>query len=518
LTTAQQPARQVRQWTATERQLAFLERTEYEVLTGGAKFGLKTDSLLMWTIMRRQKYAGSRGLFIRRELAELTKQGAAWDRAGEILSNSVKYNQTDHTITFPNGSVLEFGHCQHDADKLHYQGAQYDDICFDQLEQFTEELYLYIQGACRVPKDNPPTDKAGNPIQARIRASANPGDIGHTFVRRRFIDVTKPETPYRYTVTVPDPEGVPVSVDRDRVFIPSTVFDSIKAGIIGPEYIATLDAMPEPYRTAYLYGRWDIVVGLFFFDAQAVEDGTQDAKGFRPLAVFPPTMPETLRAAVDAGYLRIWTLPRPGLPYVMGTDGAEGKGLDYSNSDILEAKTLRHVASLRDNVLEPAEHGRLAAALAKWYNDAWCMVERSHGEAILVQLTVAGCRLYHHDRRKKEDGTFSEGTPGFPMTGQTRTGLLDDLGEVVKDRSFFSPDPVFWSEAGSFIVTLHGRAEAATSAHDDTVIGKALCVRMARQPGAQTMRSTAPADYDRTYGRTAEAGSGPRREPVRRRW
>ena len=258
------PARQVRQWTATPRQLVFLERTEYEVLYGGAKFGLKTDVLLMWSILRRQKYARSRGLFIRRELAELTKKGAAWDRAQEILGNSVKYNQTDHTILFPNGSVLEFGHCQHDSDKFHYQGAQYDDICFDQLEQFTEDLYLYIQGACRVPLDNPPTAANGQRIEARIRASANPGDVGHVFVKRRFIDVAPAETPYRRHMEIPDPQGVPVVVDRDQVFIPSSVFDSIRAGVVGPDYLATLNDMPEPYRTAYTYGRWDIFVGQAF--------------------------------------------------------------------------------------------------------------------------------------------------------------------------------------------------------------------------------------------------------------
>ena len=181
-------ARRTTAWVATERQDEFMNRPEYEVLFGGSKFGLKTDALLIWAIIRRRKYARSRGLFLRRELAEITKLGAAWPRAQEILGASVTYNQTDHTITFPNGSVQEFGHCQNENDKFKYQGAQYDDICVDQLEQFTDTQYSYIKGACRTPLDNPPVDAEGRATRPRVRCSANPGDVGHAWVKRHGFD------------------------------------------------------------------------------------------------------------------------------------------------------------------------------------------------------------------------------------------------------------------------------------------------------------------------------------------
>jgi len=269
----QTEARTTGEWAATERQNIFIERTEYEVLYGGSKFGLKTDALLIWTILRRQKYPRSRGLFIRRELAEVTKQGAAWDRSREILGAGVTYNQTDHKITFPNGSVLEFGHCQNADDMVKYQGAQYDDLCFDQLEQFSEQQYLYIQGACRVPLDNPPRDAGGRAIEARIRCSANPGDVGHSWVKARFIDIAAPNEVYRYDITVQRPDGKPLHLQRDRVFIPASVFDSVEAGVVGAEYIATLEAMPEPYKSAYLYGLWDVFVGQAFGDFQPMREG-----------------------------------------------------------------------------------------------------------------------------------------------------------------------------------------------------------------------------------------------------
>ena len=238
---------------------------------------------------------------------------------------------------------------------------------------------------------------------------------------------------------------------------------------------------------------------LLFLDQEAIEEGREYAASLPPLGAVT-RLPEELQRAEVIPHLRLWALPRPGEPYVCGIDGAEGKGLDYTVSYVLEARTLRHVAALRENVLEPSEHGRAAAALAKWYNNAWCMVERSHGEAILMQLALAGCRIYGHEEgtpeqqafRRRGGGEQRPPSPGMPMTGQTRPGLLDDLAEVVHDRAFSSPDPVFWREAATFVtvVTAGGtrRAQAAAGAHDDTQIAAALAVRMARQPGTQQVR------------------------------
>lgn len=257
------------EWKASVRQSAFIRRMEYEVLYGGAKMGGKTDVLLMWSILRRMKYAGSRGLFVRRQIAEVLKQGAAWERAHKLLGDRVKYKSSPvHTITFPNGSVIEFGHCKDEESKQHYQGGQYDDICFDQLEQFTESMYLFIGAACRTPQDAPPRDARGIPIEPRIRASANPGSIGHSWVKARFVDVGAPEVPYEYVLSIPSPRGT-LMVRRARVFIPSTLFDNPHAS---PDYAATLYNLSPNLRDAYLYGKWDVFVGQAFPDFHPVTE------------------------------------------------------------------------------------------------------------------------------------------------------------------------------------------------------------------------------------------------------
>lgn len=258
-------------WRAFPQQDLAFNRPEFELLYGGAKMGGKTDLLLAWSIARRIKYPRSRGGFIRREIAELTKQGAAWDRAQRMLGPRARYNQTEHTITFANGSVLEFGHCKDEESKTKYQGAQYDDLCFDQLEQFTESMYAYIKGACRTAESvEAPVDEDGNRIQPKIRCSANPGDIGHSWVKAYFVDVARPGEPYVTRQTIERPDGTQLVVERSRIFIPSLVFDNPYAG---DEYAATLDSMPEPYRSAYLFGRWDVFIGQAFADFHPILEG-----------------------------------------------------------------------------------------------------------------------------------------------------------------------------------------------------------------------------------------------------
>lgn len=298
-------------WVATPIQAEAFVRREFEVLYGGAKMGGKTDWLLAWSIARRQMYPRSRGLFIRRQIAEVTKQGAAWDRAHRLLEGRVRYNETDHTITFPNGSVLEFGHCKDESDVSHYQGAQYDDQCWDQLEQFTAKQYAYIKGSCRVAQSgDAPVNADGQRIEARIRCTANPGDVGHAWVKAYYVDVAPPGRPYREVQRIERPDGGVLAVERDRIYIQATVFDNPYAT---PEYIATLDAMPEPYRSAYLYGRWDVFVGQAFADFRPRDD---EGEPYHVIPSFPLPVHWRRVAAHDWGYdepaYTLWAALDPG--------------------------------------------------------------------------------------------------------------------------------------------------------------------------------------------------------------
>lgn len=193
--------------------------------------------------------------------------------------------------------------------------------------------------------------------------------------------------------------------------------------------------------------------------------------------------------------LSVWEMPRPGEPYVAYADCAEGKGQDYTVTVVLEARTLRHVATLRDNTREPGQHAAIAVKLCRWYNNAFLGVERAKGEAYFhVVGQEQYSRIYWHQEREQTMAQMMAGSEptmrrGFPMTQQTKVGLIDDLAVAIESFALSSPDAVVWDEVGTYIVTERGTM-ASPGNHDDMVYAVAGAVRMARQPGAQTLRST----------------------------
>lgn len=95
------------------------------------------------------------------------------------LDGYAKYNQDERAFLFPNGSRLALGYCDNEGDMLQYQGQEYDVIGFEEATNFQEEWILFISTCLRTTR----TD-----FSPRIYYTMNPGGVGHSYIKRIFID------------------------------------------------------------------------------------------------------------------------------------------------------------------------------------------------------------------------------------------------------------------------------------------------------------------------------------------
>lgn len=241
-------------WRPQPKQLEFMQRPEYEALYGGAAGGGKSDALLA-EALRQVHIPNYRGLLFRDTVPQL--EGLI-SRSQEIYSRAyphAKYNDNKKMWRFPSGSKVFFGYMQRENDKYNYQGKAYDFIGFDELTHFSYTQYMYLLSR------NRPT---GAGTRVYVRATANPDGKGLGWVKERFITPKPPMTPIEDEYNVATPEGKIITLKKNRIFIPSTVFDNQELLNNDPNYLATLAALPEAERNALLYGSWDSFTGQVF--------------------------------------------------------------------------------------------------------------------------------------------------------------------------------------------------------------------------------------------------------------
>ena len=129
---------------------------------------------------------------------------------------------------------------QYTKDRTNYQGKAFDFIGFDELTHFEWEEYSYMMSR------NRPT---GPGTRVYMRATTNPGGIGHGWVKARFITPAPPGTPITEEYTVKLPDGTEQKLQRARVFIPSSIFDNPALLANDPGYLASLASMPEAEKS-----------------------------------------------------------------------------------------------------------------------------------------------------------------------------------------------------------------------------------------------------------------------------
>jgi phage terminase large subunit len=150
------------------------------------------------------------------------------------------YNDAKKNITFPNGSRILFRYCDTDKDAERFQGTEVDVLFIDEATHQSEERYKKLSACVR----------GVNNFPKRIYLTCNPGGEGHQWVKRLFID--------RDYTSTENPD--------DYYFIQAKVTDNKALMESDPEYIKSLEALPEHLRSAWLDGNWDAFIGQYFTD------------------------------------------------------------------------------------------------------------------------------------------------------------------------------------------------------------------------------------------------------------
>ena len=245
-------------------QHAFLLYDGEEALYGGAAGGGKSYAMLM-AALQYVDVPGYRALILRRTLKMLKKPDGILSLARTWLEpTDARFNENDLQWRFPSGAVLEFGYLDHPKHLDNYQGAAYDFVGFDELTQWANETwYVYLFSRMRRDKESG--------VPSRMRATANPGGPGHSWVKARFID--NPEPPdrvffpaSRHDNTELDQESYGRNLARldpvTRARLDDGDWEVVPQGPLWgpghyPEYPGTPRELARANRDAFLFSTWD---------------------------------------------------------------------------------------------------------------------------------------------------------------------------------------------------------------------------------------------------------------------
>lgn len=248
------------------RQADFFTSRARHTAYGGARGGGKSWAMRRKFVLFALRYDELQLLLLRRTLPELYENHVR--PLLKELNGVATYNATQRVFSFPNGSRIRLGYCAEEKDVYQYQGQEYDVVGLEEATHFTESQMQFLTTCNRSVRED---------FSPRMYYTCNPGGVGHGWVKRLFLD-----RDYRGGER---PE--------DYRFIPARVFDNPVLMRRNPEYVKTLENLPDHLRRAHLEGDWDVLAGQYFPEFR------RDAHVIEPIA-----LPGHWRrfAAMDWGY------------------------------------------------------------------------------------------------------------------------------------------------------------------------------------------------------------------------
>lgn len=269
----------IKEWKPFPKQELFVSLPDSikEAFYGGGAGSAKTESIIMLPLCRGWHLNdGFKQVILRRTNPELKKE--IIPRTKRIYPKfGATWNGQDLTWTFPSedqygsgglranaGAVIVCGHCENEDDVHIYDGMEINCFSPDELTSLTEYIFLYI-GYTRTRA------KIGSNLPAVIRAGGMPGDIGHTWVKKRLVD--------------PAPKGGKILIGKGgnkRIYIFANYKDNPH---LGPQYGIDLASLPEAEKEAKL-GNWDAYQGSVFDELRTKNYPDEPENALHKIAAF----------------------------------------------------------------------------------------------------------------------------------------------------------------------------------------------------------------------------------------
>ena len=277
-----------RSWKPTKKQERFIQ-VPFDIDEagyGGALGAGKSDVLMLLPLIYQlHEQPKFKGLFLRRTFPELEQE--IIPRSMEFFpSTGAVYNIAKHRWEFPNGAMDFFGHLKDEKDVKKYDTGQFPLIRWDEATSFTKFQYEYIT----LRRNRSPV---GYPFPPFTRWGSNPGNVGHTYFRKRFIDWCR--------------TGGKVLIDKrtgsKRIFIPATAQDNPHLLITNPKYYQRLQGITsEAERRAMILGDWYTFEGQVFeeFRLEPLPDEPLNARHVVEPFTIPTWWPKII--GIDWGF------------------------------------------------------------------------------------------------------------------------------------------------------------------------------------------------------------------------
>jgi len=156
-----------------------------------------------------------------------------------------------------------------DASK--YKSSEFALVAIDELTRNPQEVFDFLRFRMRWPGIS----------DVKFIAGTNPGEIGHLWVKNKFID------------KIHDKNEMEAG---QFCFVKSLVYDN---PYIDKQYIVTLDSLPDKLRAALRDGNWDVFEGQYFEQWKATNE---KGEGYHVIEPFPIPSHWKRFVAIDWGY------------------------------------------------------------------------------------------------------------------------------------------------------------------------------------------------------------------------